>query len=175
MSNGMVRISYYTSQSFKERIKDIAKINKKSVSSVVDELLEMAFARQERKLVKLDIDETKNKLGILQNTINALNDNIVQMSSRLDSHLKNTSAELDKTIQELIKELDEILSKSKTTEEKHYALLDEQIYRLQIIAFNIYRLHFADEIEMKKAVKQCLKEVKEKVTQFKQDNTMRAV
>jgi len=171
----MVRISYYTSQSFKERIKDIAKINKKSVSSVVDELLEMAFARQERKLVKLDIDETKNKLGILQNTINALNDNVVQMSSRLDSHLKNTSAELDKTIQELIKELDEILSKSKATEEKHYELLDEQIYRLQIIAFNIYRLHFADEIEMKKAVKQCLKDVKEKVTQFKQDNTMRAV
>jgi hypothetical protein len=61
MSNGMVRISYYTSQSFKERIKDIAKINKKSVSSVVDELLEMAFARQERKLARLSGLEVKKR------------------------------------------------------------------------------------------------------------------
>jgi len=175
MIKNRTAILFRTSQSFKERLKDLAKINNKSVSSVIDDLLTTAFIRQERKLIKIDIDETKNKIETIQNTINALNNNVIQMSNRLDSYLKNTSSELDKNIKELIKELDEILSKSKATEEKHYALLDEQIYRLQIIAFNIYRLHFSDEIEMKKAVKQCLKDVKEKVTQFKQDNTMRAV
>ena len=174
MNEEMVEIHFRTSKAFKNLLKDMSS-GKQSLSTLINDKLRIAFVLENLETATIDIDKINGKIKIIQSTINALNDNAMQMSSRLDSHLKNTSNELDKTIKELIKELDEILSKSKTAEEKHYALLDEQIYRLQIIAFNIYRLHFTDEIEMKKAVKQCLKDVKEKVTQFKQDNTMRAV
>lgn len=167
MSNVMVRISYYTSQSFKERIKDIAKINKKSVSSVVDELLEMAFARQERKLVKLDIEETNNKLEIVQSTINALNDNVIQLASRVDSHLINTSGELERSVKNLIKEMEVIFDQIIATENKNFKFLDEQIYRLQVAVLETFRIHFSDDVKRNKAVKQLLMIIAERVEQFK--------
>ena len=174
MNEEMVEIHFRTSKAFKNLLKDMSS-GKQSLSTLINDKLRIAFVLENLETVTIDIDKINGKFKIIQSTINALNDNAMQMSSRLDYHLKNTSNELDKTIKELIKELDEILSRSKATEEKHYALLDEQIYRLQIIAFNIYRLHFSDEIEMKKAVKQCLKDVKDKVEAFRKDNTMRAV
>ena len=167
MIKNRTAILFRTSQSFKERLKDLAKINNKSVSSVIDDLLTTAFIRQERKLIKIDIDETKNKIETIQNTINALNNNVIQMSNRLDSYLKNTSSELDKNIKELIKELDKILSRSKATEEKHYELLDEQIYRLQVAVLETFRLHFSDDVKKNKAVKQLLMIIAERVEKFK--------
>jgi len=174
MNEEMVEIHFRTSKAFKNLLKDMSS-GKQSLSTLINDKLRIAFVLENLETATIDIDKINGKIKIIQSTINALNDNAMQMSSRLDSHLINTSSELERTVKNLIKEMEVIFDQIIATENKNFKFLDEQIYRLQIIAFNIYRLHFSDEIEMKKAVKQCLKDVKDKVEAFRKDNTMRAV
>ena len=163
----MAQISCYTSHSFKECLEDLAKRNNKSVSSIVEELLQSSFIRKERELVKLDVEEINDKMGIVQNTINALNNNVIQLTSRVDSHLKNTSSELERTVKNLIKEMEVIFDQIIATENKNFKFLDEQIYRLQVAVLETFRIHFSDDVKRNKAVKQLLMIIAERVEQFK--------
>ena len=163
----MVRICYYTSRANRERIEKGAETNKKSVSSVVDDLLEIAFDRQERNAAKLNVDEINAKIGVIQSTINALHNNVIQVNNLLDSHLKNTSSELERTVKNLIKEMEIIFGQVMATEDKNFKLIDGQIYRTQIAILEIFKLHFPNKDERNKAIDQLVAKINEKAAQFK--------